>query len=157
MPRTKLCAAVLLILAAGVPGQASDRVAVYAKVDRVVLDPAASGEPDTIQVWGVFSIAQANNPNDYRPAVSGYLCYRLPANRDVARREWADLKQIAGSNQLVAFGSRWDGTPRLRAAGERPANPDEYSLNTGLIKMQGQTDYAPVRALVEFRGTPATR
>jgi hypothetical protein len=156
MPRTKLCAAVLLILAGGVPGQASDRAAVYAKVERVVLEPAA-GEPDTIQIWGVFSIAQANNPNDYRPAASGYLYYRLPANRDVARREWADLKQIAASNQLVAFGSRWDGTPRLRTRGERRANPDEYSLNTGVIKVQPQTDYAPVRALLEFRGAATAK
>jgi hypothetical protein len=129
---------------------------VYAKVEQVVLEPAA-GEPDTIQIRGVFSIAQPNNASDYRPAARGYLYYRLPANRDVARREWADLKQIAGSSQLVAFGSRWEGTPRLRTAVERPAKPDEYSLNTGLIKVQAQTDYAPVRALVEFRETPPAR
>lgn len=148
--KMRLLAAVLVMVTAGVQGRASDRVAVYAKVDRVVLEPTVEA-PDTIQIWGVFSIAQANNPNDYRPAARGYLYYRLPANRDVARREWADLKQIAGSSQLVAFGSRWEGTPRLRGADEPPANPEVYSVNTGLIKVAGRTDYAPVRALLDFK------
>lgn len=149
-PRTKLCAVTLTILAAGAIVHASDRVAVYARVDRVVLDPTAEA-PDTIQIWGVFSTAHPNNANDYRPPARGYLYYRLPANREVGRREWADLKQIAGSGQLVAFGSRWDGAPRLRAADEPPANPDLYSVNTGLIKIQGKTDYAPIRALIDFK------
>jgi hypothetical protein len=149
-PRTTLCAVVLGVVAASVAGRASDRVAVYAKVDRVVLAPSVES-PDTIQIWGVFSIAQANNPNDYRPPASGYLYYRLPANREVALREWADLKQIAGSGQFVAFGSRWEGTPRLRPADEAPVNPDVYSINTGLIKVTGKTDYAPIRALLDFR------
>ena len=149
-PRTKLFAAVLAVAAATVAGRASDRVAVYAKVDRVVLEPAVEA-PDTIQIWGVFSIAQANNPNDYRPAARGYLYYRLPANRDLARREWADLKQIAGSSQIVAFGSRWEGAPRLRALDEPPVNPDVYSVNTGLTKVAGRTEYAPVHALLDFK------
>jgi hypothetical protein len=129
---------------------ASDRVAVYAKVDRVLLQPSADA-PETIQIFGVFSIAERNNPNDYRPAARGYLYYRLPAKRDAARREWTDLKAIAGSGQLVAFGSRWQGTPRLREASDPPANPDEYTVDTGLSKVDGRTDYAPVRALAEAR------
>lgn len=149
-PRTKLCAAILTIVAAGAISHASDRVAVYAKVDRVVLEPAADA-PEMIQIWGVFSTALPNNPNDYRPAARGYLYYRLPSNREAARREWSDLKQIAGSGQLVAFGSRWEGAPRLRAADEPPANPDVYSVNTGLIKVEGRTDYAPIRALLDFK------
>jgi hypothetical protein len=149
-PRTKLFAAALMGVAATVIGHASDRVAVYAKVDRVVLEPTIEA-PDTIQIWGVFSIAQSNNPNDYRPPARGYLYYRLPTNRDVARREWADLKQLAGSSQLVAFGSRWEGAPRLRGADEPPANPDVYTVNTGLTKVAGRTDYAPVRALLDFK------
>lgn len=129
---------------------ASDRVAVYAKVDRVLLQPSADA-PDTIQIFGVFSVAERNNPNDYRPAARGYLYYRLPAKRDAARREWADLKAVAGSGQIVAFGSRWEGTPRVRDASDAPANPDEYTINTGLTKVDGRTQYAPVRALADAR------
>ena len=149
-PRTKLCAGILTIVAAGAIGQASDRVAVYAKVDRVVLEPTVDAA-ETIQIWGVFATALPNNPNDYRPAARGYLYYRLPSNHETARREWSDLKQIAGSGQLIAFGNRWEGTPKVRAAEEPPANPDPYSINTGLIKVEGRTDYAPIRALLDFK------
>jgi len=149
-PRTKLCVAALLAVASVVV-RASDRVAVYAKVDRVVLEPSADA-PDTIQIWGVFALAQPKNPNDYLPAARGYLYYKLPANRDAARREWADLKGLAGTAQLVAFGSRWEAAPRLRQPDDQPANPDVYSINTGLTKVQGRSDYAPIRSLLEFRG-----
>ena len=151
MLRTTLVTALTTsIVAAAQLAHASDRVAVYAKVDRVVLQPNA-GAPDTIQIFGTFSIAERNNPNDYRPAARGYLYYRLPAKRDVARREWADLAAIAGTGQIVAFGSRWEGTPRVREASEPPANPDDYTINTGLTKVEGRTDYAPVRGLSEAR------
>jgi hypothetical protein len=129
---------------------ASDRVAVYAKVDRVVLQPNA-GPPDTIQIFGTFSIAERNNPNDYHPAARGYLYYRLPAERDAARREWSDLAAVAGTGQIVAFGSRWKGTPRVRDASDPPANPDDYTIDTGLTKVDGRTKYAPVRALADAR------
>jgi hypothetical protein len=152
MTKSRLLAAALAIIAiAVVVARASDRVAVYATVDRVVLEPGADA-PDTIQIWGVFALAQPNNPNDYFPAARGYLYYRLPANRDAARREWSDLKGLAGSGQPVAFGSRWESVPRLRQPNDAPANPDVYTLNTGLTKVQGRTDYAPIRSLLEYRG-----
>lgn len=154
--RTMLFAGGLLVLAAGVAARASDRVAVYAKVDRVVLEPSADA-PDTIQVWGVFSLAQPNNPNDYRPAARGYLYFKLPGNRDAARREWSDLKTVAGTGQFVAFGSRWESTPRLRLADEKPESPDVYAINIGVTKVQGRTDYAPIRALIEYKGTGAAQ
>jgi hypothetical protein len=151
MSRIAMATALLVSIGAGAwDVRASDRVAVYAKVDRVLLQPNADA-PETIQIFGVFSVAERNNANDYRPAARGYLYYRLPAKRDVARREWTDLKAIAATGQIVAFGSRWEGTPRVREAKEPPANPDEYTINTGLTKVEGRTDYAPVRALAEAR------
>ena len=151
MVRIAVAAALLVSVGGGARlVHASDRVAVYARVDRVRLQPNADA-PDTIQIFGVFSIAERNNPNDYRPAARGYLYYRLPAKRDLARREWADLKTIAGTGQIVAFGNRWEGTPRVREANETPADPDEYTINTGLTKVVGRTDYAPVRALAGTR------
>jgi hypothetical protein len=142
----------LFVCAAFVSGavaSASDRVAVYTRIDRVVLEPTADA-PERIQIWGVFSVAQPNNPNDYRPAARGYLYYTLPSNRDGARREWSDLKSVAGTGQLVAFGSRWEGVPRLRQASESPEGPDAYSLNAGVVKVAGKTDYAPIRAILDL-------
>lgn len=149
MKKTTLFAmAVACIVGASGLG-ASDRVAVYGKVDRVVLEPNAEA-PTAIQVWGVFSIAQARNRNDYQPAARGYLYYSLPAKADVARREWADLKSVAGTGTIVGFGSRWEGVPQLRQPNDPPATPDPYTINAGLTKVQGRTEYGPIRALLDF-------
>src|SRR5260221_13952003 len=86
----------LAILGTSVAIRASDRVSVYARVDKVVLEPNAEA-PERVQVWGVFSVAdwRNNNMNDYLPAARGYLYFTLGKNTDAARREWADLKSVA--------------------------------------------------------------
>ena len=147
---TLFAAALAVCVASAFALHASDRVAVYAKVDKVILEPS-TGEPATLQVWGVFSVAQVGNPNDYQPAARGYLYYRLPARADLARREWTDLQGVAGTGEIVAFGSRWEGVPRVRPSTDKPANPDPYSLNTGLTKVRGNNQYAPIRALLDFK------
>ena len=147
---TLFSAALAVCVASAVAPRASDRMAVYAKVDKVILEPS-TGEPAAIQVWGVFSVAQAGNPNDYQPAARGYLYYRLPSRVDLARREWADLQSVAGSGDIVAFGSRWEGVPRVRPRNDKPSNPDLYTLNAGLTKVRGNNQYAPIRALLGFK------
>ena len=140
----------MLTLVAGNLVHTSDRTAVYAKVDRVVLQPNADA-PDTIQIFGIFSIAVPNDPNDYRPAARGYLYFNPGKDAAAARREWSDLKTVAGTGQLVAFGSRYASVPRLRQPDEKPVNPDAYVTNIGLQKVQGRGDYAPIRALLDYR------
>ena len=131
--------------------QASDRVAVYARVDKVVLEPNPDS-PETIQVWGVFSMAKPHDRNDYLPAARGYLYFKLPRdNKEVARREWADLKQVAGTRQIVAFGSRYELKAGLRKREEQPENPDPYAANIGVTRVRGDTDYPPVRALLDYK------
>lgn len=144
-------AAVLLVFGATILSvSASDPTGVYARVDKVVLAPSQDA-PDTIQVWGVFSMAMADNPNDYLPPAKGYLYFRLPANAEVARKEWNDLKAVAGTGQIVSFGKRWDMKARIRRADETPAAPDAYTLNVGVTKVRANMQYAPVRALVDFK------
>ena len=146
-----LPAKALLVLAANVAlAYASDFTAVYARVDKVVLEPNPES-PETIQVWGVFSLAKPNDRNDYLPAARGYLYFKLARNQEAARKEWADLKEVAGTGQIVAFGSRYDPQARLRKIDERPENPDPYSTNIGLQKVRGRTDYAAVRALLDYK------
>lgn len=147
-PGVKLYVVLAAVGAAAVMTGASDRVGVYARVDRVVIEPSESA-PETIQIWGVFSVAERKDGNYYRPAARGYLYYRMPSDRDAARREWLDLKSVAGSNQIVAFGSRWEGTPRVREDAAA-SDPDAYVLNTGVIKVSGRTDYAPIHELLAF-------
>jgi hypothetical protein len=133
-----------------VTGYASDPAGVYARVDRVVLEPNTDA-PQTIQVWGVFAMARPGDPNEYLPPARGYLYFSLPSDARAARAEWSDLSQVAGTAQIVSFASRYQLQARLRRADEQPARPDAYSLNFGLTKVRGRTDYAPVRALIAFK------
>jgi hypothetical protein len=129
---------------------ASDPTAVYARIDRVVLEPNADA-PQAMQVWGVFAMAKPDDRNDYLPPARGYLYFSLTGGGQAARAEAADLKQVAGTGQIVSFGSRYGLKARLRPSDEHPANPDAYSVNIGLTKVRGRTDYAPIRELTEFK------
>ena len=131
---------------------ASDRVGVYARVDKVVLEPNEQA-PERVQVWGVFAIADPRDPNAYRQPARGYLYYTLPQNAASARKEWADLASVAGSGQIVAFGSRWSNRPsevRVRKADERPESPDAYTIDIGVRKIDARSGYAPVRSVADF-------
>ena len=150
-----LRAFVMIVAVTGaVAVHASGPIAVYARVDKVVIEPNADAAPGTVQIWGVFSVAKPKNANDFLPASRGYLYYALPSMpgyRQVALQEWNDLKAVAGTNQIVAFGSQLYGTPTVRKGDERPQSPDEYSLNFGIRKISGQTGHAPVRAILDFK------
>ncbi len=151
MKTIELLVRALLVFAAGVAvAYASDPVGVYARVDKVVLEPHPDS-PETIQVWGVFSMARPNDRNDYLPAARGYLYFKLAADKEAARKEWTDLRQVAGAGQIVSFGSRFELKARLRKREERPENPDPYVVSIGLTKVRGHTDYPPVRALLDYK------
>jgi hypothetical protein len=147
---TALGTVLLASLVCATLAYASDPAAVYARVDRVVLGPNADS-PQTIQVWGAFSMAKPDDRNDYLAPARGYLYFTLAGDSQAVRAEWADLKQMAGTGQIVSFGSRDQLKARLRPLEERPTNPDTYSVNVGLTKVRGRTDYAPIRALAAFK------
>ncbi|OFW12062.1 MAG: hypothetical protein A3H96_06410 [Acidobacteria bacterium RIFCSPLOWO2_02_FULL_67_36] len=148
--RSLLICAVAIVAASMEGALASDRTAVYARIDRVVLEPNAEA-PATIQVWGVFSLADPDDPNAYRAAAKGYLYFTAGEDAAAARREWSDLKSVAGTGQIVAFGSRQQSIPRLRQQTEKPSSPDAYAVNIGVTKVQGMTNYPPIRALLDYR------
>ena len=145
-----LSTAGVIAVLAGTALHASDPIAVYARVDRVVFAPDATA-PQTIQIFGVFSLASANDPNSYQPPARGYLYFTLGGDEKLVRREWADMKAIAGTHQIVAFGNRYRTKPRLRAEKDAPETPDPYATGAGLTKINSNTDYAPIRALIDFR------
>ena len=140
---------VLAACAAAAAISASDRTAVYARVDKVVLEPTAEA-PQRVQVWGVFAMAKPNDVNDYLPPGRGYLYFALAANPQAAQKEWADLQSVAGTSQIVGFGSRWELKTRVRNADEKPDKADPYAMGIGVTKIR-RTDYAPVRALLDAR------
>jgi hypothetical protein len=129
---------------------ASDFTGIYARIDKVVLEPNADA-PQAIQIWGVFSLAKPNDRNEYLPPVRGYLYMKLNESKDAALREWADMKQVAGTGEVVSFAARHQLKATVRKASEPAADPDPYPIAFGLSKHRHRTDYPPVRRLLDYK------
>jgi hypothetical protein len=128
----------------------SGTISVYALVDKVTFEPGAD-KPERIRVSGVFITAQGQQ-GVYSAPQRGYLYFTLPkSNRELALREWGDLKSLAGSRQIVGFGSSWQGETRgrVRKADEEAKSPDEYPLGNGIVKINA--DQPRAKALLDYQ------
>ena len=145
-----LCAAALLAGATSA-ARASDPTGIYAFVDRVVFEPSEAA-PERIQVWGGFALAKTENRNDYHDAARGHLYFKLrPGDEEVCKKEWADLKSVAGTSQIVAFGSRPETKAiTLRKADAKAEKPDVYPKGWGMNKVNPR-DYSPINQLVKLQ------
>jgi len=129
---------------------ASDPAGVYAFVDKVVLEPSDTA-PERIQVWGGFAIAEGSGEN-YAPAQRGYMYFKLPSGKETAAlREWKDLKSMAGTDQFVAFGSRYGEKGTVRRPDAKPEKPDTYRTEIGLTKVTPREAYPPHKDLLSLR------
>jgi hypothetical protein len=100
-----------MLIAVGARG--SDPVGIYALINKVVLEPK-EGTPERIQVWGVFVLASQRG-NHHTAPMRGYMDFKAaPGKEDICRREWADLKTIAGTDTVVAFGNSNAATGTVR-------------------------------------------
>jgi hypothetical protein len=170
---TVIVATVFLILSRLVT--ASGPVGIYGIVEKVVFEPDERA-PERVQVWGAFMYVDggpAARGLDVSRAARGYLYFTLPrpdvrgaTPQDVpnARREWADMKRIAGTGQAIGFGEwgyigRFDGLSpdatkrnppyilqaaphggdpadlRVRPASEAPSAPAAYQTDAGMVKL----------------------
>ena len=142
----------LLLALVGVGGRAlaSDPVGIYALVDKVVFEPNETN-PERIQVWGAFAIAEGYGYT-YKNAERGYLYYKANSEKPTAcRNEWTDLKTVAGTGQIVAFGSRYGEKGKLRKQETKAENPDVYPIAMGLTKVKERDDYEPLKQLAKLR------
>ena len=146
MRRRGLIGRTILTLAlTAVPAHASDPMALYARVDKVIVEPTSGAQ--TIQIFGVFALAKPDDRNDYLAPARGYLYFTVKDNPIAARAEWADLQRLAGTGQVVSLGSRYELKPRLRPLDEKPVNPDPYVVSIGLMRSRDDSGNPPVRAL----------
>ena len=141
-----LLAAVFVL--AGTSVRASDPIGVFAKIDKVVLEPN-DASPERIQLWGSFCLADDKDRDSYLAPQKGFLYYKLPAEKsEAARKEWNDLKTKAGSGEVLGFGSRFSAKAKVRSADEKAENPDVYPVAFGLVKSsQRSSTYGPIKAL----------
>jgi hypothetical protein len=154
---------------------ASGPLSLYGIVEKVAFEPNEENA-ERIQVWGAFMYVNTGmiGGGATTAAKKGYMYFQLPvivpgggateARRTNARREWNDLKSVAGTGQAIGFGG-WtyfsefqylqpDQRPvgasfiaefmspggaktdlRVRPASEAPANPAMYLTNTGVVKL----------------------
>lgn len=161
----------------------SGAIGFYGIVQRVVFEPAETNA-ERLQVWGAFAYVDSLRPTSLTvsPAERGYLYFRVrsdipgfTSDREIEnnRREWADLKAVAGTGQAIGFGS-WGyigsfavlnpkgvaGPPsylyerkpnggaradlRVRPASEPPSGPATYQTETGIVKLSEQGSHAAI-------------
>ncbi len=145
----KRFAALAVLLAVAPAARASDPVGICAVIERVEMEPS-TGAPERVRLWGAFALAQRGTPNAYTPPVRGSMYFKLaPGKEAVCRKEWADLKKLAGQRQVVALGGRYgnNGTVRIRTTDPTKA-PDVYPLGVGLTKVPA--DGALARQLLDL-------
>jgi hypothetical protein len=127
---------------------ASGPIGVYALVDKVTFEPSAD-KPQRIRISGVFIIAEERS-DAYSAPQPGYLYFVLPTgNEELVLREWADLKSIAGSRQVVGLGSSWTGKVRVRKSNEGAQSPDAHPMGNGLVKVN--PDQPRAKALLDYK------
>jgi hypothetical protein len=129
-----------LMIAVGARG--SDPVGIYALINKVVLEPK-EGTPQRIQVWGVFVLASQRG-NHHTSPMRGYMDFKaVPGKEDVCRREWADLKTIAGTDTVVAFGNSNAATGAVRKPQpeSKPADPADADRLKTLIADLGSEQF----------------
>jgi hypothetical protein len=172
---------VALVVLLGSPLTASGPLGIYGIVEKVVFEPDEKAA-ERIQVWGAFAYVDGGLDRSLAvsPAKRGFLYFTLPilmpaskAQADVIRREWADLKAVAGTGQAVGFGSwgysgRFSGLRpdasasepphifeagprggeltdlRVRPVSEAPRAPAGYQTNTGLVRLAADGSHAAI-------------
>ena len=128
-------------------------VGIYAVIDEVTFEPDGPS-PNLIRISGVFVVPVPMSSGMYRSPQRGYLYFRIPSGmEETTRKDWNQLKSIAGTGQVVGFGQYWvpnpgdpNGNPHrslevIVHKNNDEASPDVYPLANpkGIVK-QGDKD-----------------
>jgi hypothetical protein len=137
----------VVVLGWGATVKASDPTGIYARIDKVVLEPK-DGAPERIQIWGTFMFAKGRPGDEYEKPARGYLYYAIVKGKeDKCRKEWADLQKVAAKDQCVGLASRYGAKGTLRTTDSKPEKPDAYPLAMGVVKVNASNPQA--KALME--------
>ena len=157
-PRSSLITALFFLALAATPAFAKNvSVGIYAVVDEVTFEPQGSA-PNLVRISGVFVVPVPISSGLYRPPQRGYLYFRLrPGMEQAIRKDWSQLKAVAGTGQVVGFAQYWVWVPpnpndrlsnmyhsleaRVRTE-EDVAPPDEYPIPNakGIVRHREPTD-----------------
>jgi len=159
IPRGAVCGAVLcaaLSLAGARLTASGDGFGGLCLIEKVVIGQD-EGQRPSAQVWGTCVMSTPGGTDDrgnyvfasYGEPRHGYLYYFAPkAFEQAAAKEWLDLKQLAGTGEVVGIGSS-QLPNRLRWADEKPQSPNEYPTQIGLVKVTTNPVYAKLVAALK--------
>src|SRR5258705_1328341 len=95
-----LCAVLVLSSSVAVLAKRGT-IGIYAIVDKVAFEPDENS-PERIRIWGVFVVPVPISSGQYKTPQRGYLYFRIaPGMEQVAKQEWGDLKNLAGTGQGI--------------------------------------------------------
>src|SRR5271165_2978580 len=115
-------------------------IGIYAIVDQIAFEPD-DGSPNSVRISGIFVVPVRMSSGSYHSPQRGYLYFRIaPETEQATRRDWSELKTLAGSGKVIGFGQYWvpnlddpQGNPhhtlevKVHAEGDL-ATPDFYPL-----------------------------
>ena len=86
-------------------------IGIYAVIDQVTFEPEGPS-PNFIRISGVLVVPVPMSSGQYRSLQRGYLYFRIrPAMEHETRKDWNELKSLAGTGQVVAFAQYWVPNP----------------------------------------------
>ncbi|HXO44285.1 MAG TPA: hypothetical protein VN846_02345 [Candidatus Cybelea sp.] len=98
---------VIVVLTAQISFAKNGNIGIYGVVDKVVFEPNEHS-PERIQIWGLFVVPVEMSSGEYRAPQRGVLYFKLPPGRESAvRKEWTEIKKIAGTGQPIGFAQYW--------------------------------------------------
>jgi hypothetical protein len=130
-------------------------IGIYAVIDKVTFEPDGPS-PNFIRISGVFVIPVPISSGQYKSPQRGYLYFRIrPGMEQTTRKDWNELKTVAGTGRAVGFGQYWVPIPndpegngyqsleaRVHTDGEA-ASPEVYPLPhpKGIVKSGDKEDF----------------
>jgi hypothetical protein len=154
---------VVIVLIARVSFAKRGNIGIYAIVDKIVFEPNDSS-PKRIQIWGLFVVPVRMSSGEYRAPDRGVLYFRIaPGMEEAARKEWAELKAMAGTGRAFGFTNYWMPDPTdsqhstsLEVHVYRNADlcaPNSYPLGIGIVKTNEGTNPDFDRIVAQLKAT----
>jgi hypothetical protein len=115
---------------------ASTRVAVYAIVDEIELEPS-SFEPERVWISGVFVVPTPISSGLHEAPKRGHLYLSLdPSQAASTRADWEALRASAGTGRVVGFGEYWMRCSLVRSAPQLPQNAEDANCSAEITVIE---------------------
>jgi hypothetical protein len=131
---TLFAGTLLLSLASTSLNAKNGSIGIYAVIDEVKLAPDGP-TPNLIRISGVFVVPVPMSSGSYKAPQRGCISFRIPSGvEQAARKDWEELKSVAGTGQVVGFAQYWVPNP------DDPNGNPHHSLE---IIVRSDSDTAP--------------